>query len=297
MCRPTKVPVCGSAAPFLRPLAPCSHPISLSPPPPIIPDPLLSLYTSEMRRPLLIWASSSYAPAKGLVALGHRLGRARDGIGHVEVGDTRGERRGGERFRRVRVLECERRKLRRGGLDAHAQRVGEVRRDGRHSLTDAANGVVRQRFAEQLRERDEDLPIVARVTRRVERARGALHASLRVDVGARLFGVGRARQDEVGGLCASVPVVALVYDEGARLQLLERHLVRAEQVDELERRERTRGRARHEADVERARGAARRLEDAVPVPALRQAASRLGDLLGGGGDGGSVRPRNRPGAE
>ena len=51
-------------------------------------------------------------------------------------------------------------------------------------------------------------------------------------------------------------MVALVYDESARLQLLERHLVRAEQVDELERRERTRGRARHEADVERARGAA-----------------------------------------
>jgi len=97
---------------------------------------------------------SGYARAKGLVALGHRLRGARDGVRHVEVPDARAQRRGRERARAGRrVREAELGELGGGELDGDAARVGEVRRDGGHALAHALDGVVGKGLAEYLQKR------------------------------------------------------------------------------------------------------------------------------------------------
>mmetsp|Transcript_2041 Transcript_2041/g.6758 ORF Transcript_2041/g.6758 Transcript_2041/m.6758 type:complete len:322 (-) Transcript_2041:1079-2044(-) len=169
--------------------------------------------------------------------------------------------------------------------------------DGGHALADGGQRVVGEGLAEYLRERHEDLPVVARVARRVERTGGALDAALGVDVGGALLRVGGAGQHQVSGRGAGVAMVALVDDKRRRVELLERNLIGTQQINRLERIERRRRGARHETDVERARRAAGRLDDAVAVPAIAAASGSGGHRLGGSADGGRVGAREGAYAE
>ena len=63
-------------------------------------------------------------------------------------------------------------------------------------------------------ERAQDLPVLARLARRIDRRQAALHPPLGVHVGAVLLGIGRARQDHVGARRAAIAVVALIDHEG-----------------------------------------------------------------------------------
>ena len=58
------------------------------------------------------------------------------------------------------------------------------------------------------RQRAQDRPVLARVARREHRALAALHAAFEIDVGARLLGIARARQDHVGRCRALVAMMA-----------------------------------------------------------------------------------------
>ena len=79
---------------------------------------------------------------------------------------------------------------------------------GDHRRAELVEAVERQRLADQVGQRAEDGPVLARVARREGGALAALHPALDVDVGAVLLGIGRARQDQVGLRRALVAMMA-----------------------------------------------------------------------------------------
>ena len=72
--------------------------------------------------------------------------------------------------------------------------------------------VIGELFTERLGERPDNSPILSRFTRRETGAIGHLHAAFGIDPGARLLGIGRARQDDVGIVRAVVAVAADIDD-------------------------------------------------------------------------------------
>ncbi len=77
-----------------------------------------------------------------------------------------------------------------------------------------AQRVERQWSADRAGHGAQDLPVLARLSGRKHCAPRQLHAALGVDVGAVLFGVGGAWQDDVGSSGATVAVMALVNNKG-----------------------------------------------------------------------------------
>ena len=63
-----------------------------------------------------------------------------------------------------------------------------------HLLSQLVIAVERQLVAGKLADRAKDRPVLARLARSEDSALGPLHAALGVDVGAVLFGIGRARE-------------------------------------------------------------------------------------------------------
>ena len=76
-------------------------------------------------------------------------------------------------------------------------------------------GVVGQLFAETFGERAQDRPVLLGLALGEHGADALLHPPLGVDVEAVLFGVGGARQDHVGLVCATVAVGPQIDGEGA----------------------------------------------------------------------------------
>ena len=140
-----------------------------------------------------------------LGALRHGARRAADGIGHVVVLHWIVESAGGNRARRAESCPLRRLRL----IDLSEDRV-----HFREARTHLLERVIRQCLAEHFRQRTNDRPILAGITRREHRAQSFLHAAFGVDVGAVFFGVGRTRQDDVGAMRAAVAVMALVDHEG-----------------------------------------------------------------------------------
>ena len=88
----------------------------------------------------------------------------------------------------------------------------DVRRSAarrRASLCAARHVVVRQALAQHVGQRAQDRPVFAGVARRERGALGLLDAAFGVHVGAVLFGVGGAGQDDVGAVRAGVAVACL----------------------------------------------------------------------------------------
>lgn len=138
----------------------------------------------------------------------------------------------------------------------HAARLLELavpherRRDVPHAVPQRARVVVRQRLAQHLAQRADDLPVLPRCAGRRDGRAAELRASLGVDPGDALLGVGAAGQDDVGVLRADVAVVALVDDERVARDRRGGEVVGVEEVDELGRRL-VRRCGRDEADVVR----------------------------------------------
>ena len=103
---------------------------------------------------------------------------------------------------------------------------------GDHRGAELVEAVERQRLADKVGQRAEDRPVLACVARREDRALAALHPAFDVDIGAMLFGIGRARQDQVGAGCALVAMMADIDLERA-LEAVGRDFVRAEQDHQL----------------------------------------------------------------
>ena len=83
-----------------------------------------------------------------------------------------------------------------------------------HLAAQIAQRIERQRTADGTGQGAHDLPVLARLSGREHCAPRQLHATLCVDVGAVLLGVGGARQDNIGATGATVAVMALVNHKG-----------------------------------------------------------------------------------
>ena len=115
------------------------------------------------------------------------------------------------------------------GATCRRARDADARRTARRAAPRASR---RAASAEQVGERAQDRPVLARVAGREGGARRHLHAAFGVDVDAGFLRVGGARQDHVGAMRAGVAVGADVDDEGAGRDV---DLVGAEQEQDVER--------------------------------------------------------------
>jgi hypothetical protein len=115
---------------------------------------------------------------------GHGRAGAADRIGLVVVGDRRHERRG-------RQTRPDRRRA--GWIGAaEARQEADAANTGLTCSSRARRAsivVVRQRWPTTCAERAQDLPVLARLARRIDRQEAALHAAFGVDVGAGFFSV------------------------------------------------------------------------------------------------------------
>ncbi len=166
-------------------------------------------------------------------------------------------------------------------------------------LTQGGEGIERQPVAEDVGQRAQDGPILPGIARREGGPVGQLRPALDVHVGARLLGIGRARQDHVGALRAPVPVGALVDHEGPGRDI---DLVRSEVEQDVHpsagHLDRGLGPlARHEAEIERADPGRRGVEDAKAVPALRDRADPLSQRCGRRQHRKAVRAREGAGSD
>ncbi len=200
-------------------------------------------------------------------AFGHDARGARDRVGEIEIVDPRGE------GRRADLAACAGRYLRSAAASAGA--MASIRGQMRDARPRAPRATGRCESNGSLApsgfgQRAQDRPILARVARREHSALGELRAPFHVDVGPRLFRIGRAGQDHVGAMRAPVAVRADIDDEGARLDF---DFVGAEVEEQVERAgldhrgSRQSARARHQAEIEAAdaRGGAVQHIEAVPA--------------------------------
>ncbi len=158
-----------------------------------------------------------------------------------------------------------------------------------------AERIVGQLDAEDVGQRAQDRPVLARIAGREGGAPRHLHAAFGVDEDAGLLGIGRAGQDDVGALGAAVAMGADIDHERAGLDL---DLVGAEQEQEIDAALRHRLRreavlAGNEADVEAADPRRRGVKDAKAVPAVGQRTDRDRGLGRRREHGGAVGPRQR----
>src|SRR5690606_4560776 len=93
--------------------------------------------------------------------------------------------------------------------------------------------VIAEFLAEDFGERAEDAPIRLGIARREDREAPQLRAALGVHIGAVLFGIGGAGQDDIGTVGATVAMMALIDDEGLA-QAIGVDFVGAEQIDDVE---------------------------------------------------------------
>ena len=115
------------------------------------------------------------------------------------------------------------------GAIGRARRVVDMtegRMIGDHLRAQMRQRVIRQRLAEHAGERTQDGPVFLGVALRERGAAAVLDAALGVDPGRVFFGVGGARQDDVGAVRARVAVRAEIDD---RAGLRQRDFVDAEQ--------------------------------------------------------------------
>ena len=156
---------------------------------------------------------------------GHCLGRAADRIRHVEIVDGQLEWRGVDL-----AIVAERDPIRAlDDADATKDRV-----DLAHPRPHLVEVVVGQPMPEDVGQRTQDAPILARIARRKDSPTGALNAAFGVDVGRVLFRVGSARQHDVGAFGAGIAVMALVdYESSAKTGHVD--LIGTEQIEDLDR--------------------------------------------------------------
>ena len=162
----------------------------------------------------------------------------------------------------------------------------------------ASMRVVRQRVADHLAERAQDLPVLARLAGRIDGEQATLHAAFGVDVGAVLFGVGGARQDHVGARGAGVAVMALIHHKRIGADARRVELVGAEQPQHIDAaiqhlRQRLAVGARHKAEIQRADARGRGVQHVEAVPLRRQRADRRGQPPAGGQHRRAIGPRQR----
>src|SRR3546814_722653 len=157
-----------------------------------------------------------------LRALGHRRRSPADRIGHVEVLDRRRERRLDEAAAGIAERSPRRRLY---GVDRRERLM-----PGHQRPAELGVAVERQRVADRLGQRPQDLPVLARLAEREAGGEALLHPTLGVDVEPVLFGIGGARQHDVGTVRALVAMMALIHHEGvAERRCVD--LVGTEQVD------------------------------------------------------------------
>ena len=147
-------------------------------------------------------------------------------------------------------------------------------------------------------ERAQDRPVLAGLAGRIDRAEAALHAALGVDVGAGLFGIGRAGQDHVGAARAGVAMMALVDHERIGADLRGVELVGAEQPQHVHAavqhmRQALAVCAGHKADIQRADAGRRGVQHVEAVPVGRQRTDLRRQAPAGRQHRGAVRTRQR----
>ncbi len=82
-----------------------------------------------------------------------------------------------------------------------------------HLPTQRRQVVKWQNLAQNRRQRPDNCPVFARIARRERRRARQLHAPFGVHIGTGFFGVGRAGQDDIGGMRPDVAVVSLINNE------------------------------------------------------------------------------------
>ena len=153
--------------------------------------------------------------------------------------------------------------------------------------------IERQRLAENGGEGADNRPVLARFAGRKGGAVGHLHAPLGVDVSAGFFGVGRARQDDVGAMRAAVAMRADIDHECARLDI---DFIGTDQEGDIQRASLGhRGGVeaalpRDKADIERADAGGGGVQHRKTGPV----AFRRAELRGQRQNGGAVLARQRP---
>ena len=160
--------------------------------------------------------------------------------------------------------------------------------------------VERQLCVQLFRKRADDRPVLARIARREDGALRHLHPAFGIDVGGAFFGIGGARQDDVGKARAAIAMAALIHDESvARLAHIQ--FVRAEQIEQFDvavagtfqhRVEREPALLRHETEIEPADARRRIMQYVEAVPALIRLAAYSGFSRPGPRDARSPRRRN-----
>src|SRR6185503_21299190 len=82
-----------------------------------------------------------------------------------------------------------------------------------HGGAQGGKAVVGQLVAYLRGKRAHDRPVLLGIARRERGAARQLRATLDIDVGGALLGVGRARQDDIGALGPGIAVAALIDDK------------------------------------------------------------------------------------
>ena len=138
-------------------------------------------------------------------------------------------------------------------------------------LAERRERVVGELFAQHVRERAQDRPVLARIAGREGGARRHLHPPLGIHMGRGFLRIGCAGQHNVRARRAAVAVGADINNECTRGDI---DLVGAEQEQNIERagrRHLPRGQTaltRHKAEIKRADARGCSVQDAIAVPAV-----------------------------